>query len=445
VSFPRYPRYKSSGVQWLGQVPADWDVRPLRKLAVLTTGVTPPTEDPGNYCEDGPFPWVRPEDLDESGAPTLSSKRLTEKGWAHTRRVPAGSSLICCIGTIGKVGFVAEDVSTNQQITAATFARCARYFHFALRAGKAALEIEATGNVLRILNCERLGRIELPAPPEREADRIAAFLDRETAKIDALLAEQRRLIGLLKEKRRAVTSRVIAKGLSPPARWKPSGVEWLGEVPAHWQIGRCGYYAAIVPGFLFQSARFTKDERETKLLRGINVGVSRIKWDETVYWRRSQGDGLDAYELKGGELVMGMDRPWIGEGVRVAKVEPRDLPCLLLQRVAALKAGPLLDSDYLLHLLSSEMFVAHFSPATTGISVPHISTDQIADFVIPLPPLAEQRQIVEYLAGEHGKLDALTAESQHAVDLLQERRAALISAAVTGQIDVRHLGVGPPA
>ncbi len=184
MSFPRYPKYKPSGVEWLGDVPEHWEARPLKKLAGLKTGITPPSDDLENYSEDGDFQWVRPEDLDESGAPTTASKFLSEKGWSQIRPISAGASLICCIGTIGKVGFTTADVSTNQQITAASFHCSPRYFYFALTAGRITLEVESTGNVLRILNTKRLGKIAFPSPPEAEANLIAAFLDRETAKID---------------------------------------------------------------------------------------------------------------------------------------------------------------------------------------------------------------------------------------------------------------------
>jgi len=151
------------------------------------------------------------------------------------------------------------------------------------------------------------------------------------------------------------------------------------------------------------------------------------------------GDGLDVYEMRAGDVVIGMDRPVISAGVRVAKVKERDLPCLLLQRVASLKTMERLNSGYLLELLSSEMFSAHFSPETTGVSVPHISPEQIYNFIIPVPPASEQATIIDFIASERAEVDALIASASRAIDLLQERRTALISAAVTGKIDVRGL------
>jgi type I restriction enzyme S subunit len=230
----------------------------------------------------------------------------------------------------------------------------------------------------------------------------------------------------------------VTKGLNPNAMMKDSGVEWLGEVPEHWVVSKCGFYSSILSGFAFPSFGFSGDENETKLLRGINVGVGVLKWSETIYWKRTFGDGLDLYEMQDGDLVIGMDRPLISEGVRVAKVTENDLPCLLLQRVASIKTSNKLNSDFLYRYLSSGMFVAHFLPETTGVSVPHISPDQINSFTIAIPPIKEQLDIIKYINSNTKRFEKLISDAEYASDLLQERRTALISAAVTGKIDVRN-------
>jgi type I restriction enzyme S subunit len=219
------------------------------------------------------------------------------------------------------------------------------------------------------------------------------------------------------------------------AHYKDSGVEWLGEVPAHWDVTKAGRYFSILSGFAFPSSEFTLDESNTRLLRGINVGVSKIRWDETVYWRRFSGDDLDSFELACGDVVIGMDRPYINEGMRVARISDADLPCLLLQRVAAIRAFGKLSDDYIFLLLSSTMFLDHFSPETTGVSVPHISPSQISGFIIPIPPLAEQKEIFKWTQNETTKLDALITEQRTLIDLLKEKRQAVISHAVTKGLD----------
>lgn len=199
---------KVSGAVWLGEVPAHWQVKALKHLAKLVTGMTPPTEQQDNYSSQG-MPWIRPEDLDEKGGASGATKFLSTQGQVFSRPVKAGSTLICCIGTIGKAGIVHQTVSTNQQITAAMFRGDGRFFYFATCAARKQLETSATGNVLKILNTERLGEIRFPEPPFAEQTSIAGFLDIETAKIDLLTAEAERGIGLLAERRSALISAAV--------------------------------------------------------------------------------------------------------------------------------------------------------------------------------------------------------------------------------------------
>lgn len=134
-----------------------------------------------------------------------------------------------------------------------------------------------------------------------------------------------------------------------------------------------------------------------------------------------------------------MDRPLISEGMRVAVIQYCDLPCLLLQRVACIRQNGDFEMNYFKHALSSELFVHHFHPETTGVSVPHISPDQICSFIVPVPPVTEQKSIAIHIDQETAKIDSLITEAERAIDLLKEHRSALISAAVTGKVDVRGL------
>ena len=417
MSFPRYPKYKDSGVEWLGEVPEHWDVVQFKQFVDIQNGSD------------------HKQVETEEGYPVIGSGGVF--AYASDYLYDGESVLLGRKGTIDKPlhvtgRFWTVDTMYWTKICSGTFGRFAYYSALTIP-----FSYYSTNTALPSMTKGNLSSHLVARPSVAEQAHIAAFLDRETAKIDELVAEQRRLMELLKEKRQAVISHAVTRGLNPATPLKPSGIEWLGEVPEHWRVGKCGFYMSILSGFAFPSSGFSEDESDTKLLRGINVGVSRLKWDETVRWRRLPDDGLDVYEMRAGDLVIGMDRPLIGEGMRVAKVKESDLPCLLLQRVASLKPGPHLNADFLLALLSSEMFVAHFAPETTGVSVPHISPEQIYNFAIPLPPVNEQALIVGFVETEKAKLDTLTAEAQRAIDLLQERRTALISAAVTGQIDVR--------
>ena len=448
MSFPRYPEYKDSGVEWLGEVPGHWTVTPLKYVARFRSGGTP-SKDRHAYWE-GSIPWASSKDMkSEALSETIDhiTELAIEEGAAAL--LPAGTVVVVVRGMIlaraFPVALTEAEISINQDLKAleATGNVLAAFLAWYLRgtSDESLRRLDEAAHGTKALRMEAWASLPVSFPDIEEQVQIAAFLDRETAKIDALVAEQQNLIALLKENRQALISHAVTKGLDPDVPMKDSGVAWLGEVPAHWSVGKTGYYLAIVAGFAFSSAEFALEQSDARLLRGVNVGVGRIKWEEVVYWKRVVGDGLEPYELKVDDLVIGLDRPLITEGVRIARISEADLPCLLLQRVAALHPRPSMHSAYIYYLLASDMFVAHFAPETTGVSVPHISPDQIGQFVIPIPPLPEQAEITAQIISESEKIEVLMCEAKASIELLQERRTALISAAVTGKIDVRRLAV----
>lgn len=419
MSLKGYGEYKDSGVPWIGHVPAHWAIAGLKRMLDIQNGM--------DY-----------KDVEQSeGFPVIGSGG--QFAFASDFLYDGESVLLGRKGTIDNPLYVngkfwTVDTMYWSKVLPGTNGRFAYY---------AALTIPfnyySTNTALPSMTKSALSAHLIARPPMEEQTAIAAFLDRETAKIDALIAEQEELIALLAEKRQATISHVVTRGLNPNAQTKDSGVVWLGEVPAHWKVGKAGYYLSVLPGYAFPSAGFSLDEDNVRLLRGINVGVGELKWDDIVYWPRTETDGLDAFELQEGDVVIGMDRPLISKGMRVALVRPGDLPCLLLQRVAKVQPGAQVEGGFVMWLLSSRAFEAHFTPETTGVSVPHISGEQISSFVMPVPPLVEQQDICDFLEAELAKLDALNHESETAIALLRERRSALIAAAVTGQVDVRGL------
>lgn len=453
MSFKPYPKYKESGVEWLGRVPEHWTVMPIRLAARLESGHTPSRNHP-EYWENCTIPWFTLADVWQireglTDVVTETKEKVSELGVANSaaRVLPAGTVMLSRTASVGFSAIMGVDMATTQD-----FANwvCGpdvvpRFLLQAFRAMGSEFRRLMMGSTHNTIYMPDIASFRFVLPPPAEQSAVVSFIDHETAKIDALIAEQQRLIELLQEKRQAVISHAVTKGLNPDAPMKDSGIEWLGEVPEHWKIGRCRFYVDMLSGFAFPSQGFSEDEGDWRLLRGINVGVGAIRWEETVYWKREPNDGLDCYEMRHGDLVIGMDRPLISEGMRVARLSENDVPSLLLQRVVRLAPLPTIDAEYLQHLLGSEMFVAHFSPETTGVSVPHISPDQIAAFVIPVPPISEQKAIVSQIGKAIVKLANLVREAQLSVTLLQERRSALISAAVTGEIDVRSFAGGSEA
>lgn len=419
MSAPSYDSYGESGVRHIGDLPTHWSLVALKRVATFTYG-------------DALAADVRGEG---------DIKVFGSNGPVGTHSAPNTSAPVVFVGRKGSCGALTWSdtagfaIDTVYYVDRSCCRADLRWLYWTLHT--LGLEHSSQDTGVPGLSREVAHGSPVPLPPPAEQAAIAAFLDRETGKIDALVEAQTRLIELLKEKRQAVISHAVTKGLDPAAPMKDSGVEWLGQVPAHWEVAPLKRYLELLSGYAFPSAGFSYDAADIRLLRGANIGVARIRWDDVVYW--PSREALEQFSMRPGDIVLGMDRPWIADGLRIAQLSDEDAPCLLLQRVAALRPNDALRPNHLLKLLMSEAFYHHCAPDMTGVSVPHISPTQVGDFVVAIPPPAEQRDIELAVKTRTDKLAALMAEAEVTIALLQERRAALISAAVTGKIDVRGL------
>lgn len=446
MSFQRYESYRESAFEWRGAIPSHWSETRLRFVAAIN----PSKSEVADLPDETEVSFLPMEAIGEDGSLELSRTRNlgeVRNGYSYFADGDVVFAKVTpCLengkgafieGLLGGRGFGTTELTVlrSRDHDAGRFL----WWFTASRAfrGIAEGEMVGAGGLKRVPE-GFVANFPLAWPPAAERRTIVNFLDRETAKIDALVEAQRRLIELLKEKRQAVISHAVTKGLDPTAPMRESGIEWLGEVPAHWAVAPLKRFLSVLSGYAFPSTGFSPDAADTRLLRGVNVGVGEVRWEDVVYWQRGVADGLDQWELRTGDIVLGMDRPWIADGLRIAKVSSEDLPSLLLQRVAALRPGEALLPDYLPYLLRGDAFHHHCIPQMTGVSVPHISPTQIGEFMVALPPAEEQAFILKRLDGELMASTRLMEAAELAISLLQERRAALISAAVTGKIDVRQ-------
>lgn len=288
------------------------------------------------------------------------------------------------------------------------------------------------------VNESDLRTISLKIPPFEEQRAIADYLDRETARIDTLIDEQQRLIELLRERRKAVVEQAVFSGLES-AQMSNNAEPWLPSTPSHWQVVQLGLVSDTLAGYAFSSDGFSEDEGHVRLLRGVNIKPGRIDWNEAIYWEQKSAPVPNEFLLEIGDLAFGMDRPFVGGGVRIAALSGEDLPALLVQRVMRIRPHPNATPGYIRYVISTDSFFRYLAPLFTGISVPHVSEWQVRKFKLPLPPLDEQRRIVLHLSGQTAKIDTLIAEAERFIELSRDRRSALITAAVTGQIDVREV------
>lgn len=445
MSFPRYPEYKDSGVEWLGEVPAHWGVdRIKRSISSCRNGIW------GDEAQgdENDIPCIRVADFDRSNltvsllSPTI--RNVTQKERAG-RLVEAGNLLLekSGGGESQPVGCVVLYIDTQEAVCSNFVARMElasgmspsfwRYVHAAAYAVRL-----TTGSINQTSGIQNLDqdryfneRAAFPSPSEQKS--IAAFLDHETAKIDALVAEQEKLIALLQEKRQAVISHAVTKGLNPAAPMKDSGIEWLGEVPAHWGVSALSYLAKSI------NTGSTPDRGEPRYWSGAIpwVKTGEIAWEpiaEAEEFITDQALAETAAKIaEPGTLMMAM----YGQGVTRGRVAVLSISASYNQACAAISFGERISVEYARYFfMAAYQFIREDGNETSQMN---LSSGIIAKIKLPVPPRSEQADVVTFLNAETIRLDALFGEATCAINLLKERRSALISAAVTGKIDVRGL------
>lgn len=442
MSFPKYPEYKDSGVEWLGEVPAHWGIVQTKRLFQIVGGSTPKSDNDSYW--DGDIVWITPADLSQLRSFEIldSARRITADGLAScgTTMIPKGSIVLSTRAPIGSLGISDVELCTNQgcKCLIAVNELDSRFYAHMFSIASTQLNIRGKGTTFLELSGDALAAFELVYPPHQEQSAIAAFLDRETAKIDALVTEQEKLIELLKEKRQAVISHAVTKGLDPNVPMKDSGVEWLGEVPEHWAVHKLGHKCLLQGGYAFASESFCSDG--TPIVRMNNLSRGSLNLEEAVCIPADCS--IDKVSLNNGDLIWGMSGS-IGDTGSLgnfARVRQKDIPCQLNQRVGRfLPKDSGVSIDFLEWLIQSKYFYEQILLLVTGTAQFNVSSNQVESCIVSLPPQDEQYEIVLHLAAEVKRLEDLQAEAQRAIDLLKERRSALISAAVTGKIDVRGL------
>ena len=448
MSFPRYPKYKASGVEWLGDVPEHWELDPLKSVSQLFGRIG--------------FRGYTTGDIvgQDEGAITLSPSNMTALGmvlddctfisWEKYHESPEimirphDVLMVKTGSTLGKVAYVPDsdrEMTVNPQIVVFKNIACSpRYLFYFLSTPyiQASVEVKNAGSSIPTITQQSIGNFPITIPPASEQSKIASFLDRETSKIDGLVGEQRRLIELLKEKRQAVISHAVTKGLNPHAPLKPSGIEWLGDVPEHWMVlplhrvvqeRRRITYGIVQPGEPDPTGRFMVRGQDYSTGWSNPDSIFRVSDAIEVPYQRAR--------LRSGDLVITI----VGAGVGNIAVVPDWLDgANITQTTARIAVDPRkANPEFVAGVLQGPIGKRSVELYAKGAAQPGLNLEHVRIFPVTVPPIDEQRQIAAFIHRETSRLDALTAEAERGIELLQERRTALISAAVTGQIDVRGL------
>ncbi|OAH97385.1 type I restriction endonuclease subunit S [Methylomonas methanica] len=433
--YKAYPEYKESGIEWLGNIPKHWSVSKIKYITTFQVGWTPPTKEDANF--DGENLWANISDLRERVIHDTNKKISDHAAKVASMDItPKGSLLYSFKLSVGTVSFAGKDMYTNEAI--ASFLKESKlplaYLYYVLP--KFVIE-NASTNIYgaRILNQELICNAHLLAPTVDEAQQIANFLDHETAKIDTLIEKQQQLIQLLKEKRQAVISHAVTKGLNPDAPMRDSGVEWLGEVPEHWTVCRLKQviksgssisYGIVQPGDPLDEG--------VPFVQTTNISQGNFDLDQLQKTTEQIARAYPRSRLEGGEVILG-----IRASIGAAYVVPESLRGVNLSRgVARIVLTPNVSSHYLVLYFGSGAVERYWGLSKQGSTFSEVSIETVREITITIPPVDEQEIICNITKNKLDKIDKIIEKSLEQTSFFEERRSALISAAVTGKIDVRN-------
>ncbi len=452
MKFPAYPNYKSTGVEWLSEIPVHWELIRLRFLLL----------DGAEGIKIGPFGSQLTSDmLVEIGYKVYGQENviagdfdkgqryITDKKFSEMSvyEISPNDLLVTMMGTAGRCKVVPEAISAgvmDSHLLRMRFGRKADPKFVELLIDKSIyvshqVRLNGKGSIMHGLNSSIIKELLVALPSADEQASILSFLDHETARIDALIEEQQRLIELLKEKRQAVISHAVTKGLDPTVPMKDSGVEWLGEVPAHWALVPFGLAFEYQEGPGIMAVDFRDEgvplvrisgvQGRWVTLEGCNyLEPSKVK-EKWAHFRLDKGDLIIS-----GSASMGL----------VSEVGEDAAGAVAYTGLIRLKPRANISiRDFIRSVVGSYQFHAQIDLLKAGSTIQHFGPTHLSQMKVVLPPVNEQAQIAAYVDTISVQFDELLGEAENTNALLQERRSALISAAVTGKIDVR--GWQPPA
>ncbi|WP_411687631.1 restriction endonuclease subunit S [Acinetobacter indicus] len=429
AKYQKYAEYKDSGVNELDVIPLHWDLSKVKYLASYLNGYA---FKPDHWAEFG-VPIIRIQNLSNHNAEI----NRTEFCPLERYKVKAGDILISWSATLDVYIWNREDAWLNQHIFKVSINKKyidSQFFYWTAKWFMGELNESSHGSTMQHLTADKFGSFNVPLPKIGEQKQIANFLDHETAKIDSLIAKQEKLIELLKEKRQAVISHAVTKGLNPDVTMKDSGVEWLGQVPEHWATTKLKYVVKQIVDAEHKTAPYF-DDGQYLVCRTTNVRDGKLRLEGGKYTNhQTYNEWTQRATPEVGDILFTREAP-AGE----ACVYEGNIPLCLGQRMVLFKLNKeVILPEFLLYSLYSGLADDFIKQLSQGSTVTHFNMADIQNIPLFELPKDEQKQIVRYLRNKLNEFQNLEDKAHKAIQLMQERRTALISSAVTGKINVSN-------
>jgi type I restriction enzyme S subunit len=427
----RYEKYKSSGVEWIGEIPEHWYSLRIKRLTNVKRGASPrPIDDPKYFDDNGEFAWVRIADVTASERYLeLTTQRLSELGSSLSVKRYPGDFLLSIAGTVGKPiitkikccihdGFVwFPNLKTNPE-----------YLYYIFSTGLPYQGLGKWGTQLN-LNTDTVGDIFIPLPQKEETENIVGYLDNKTAQIDKLIANKQRLIELLKEERTAIINQAVTKGINPKVKLKPRGIEWLGDIPEHWEVKKLKYLASRIGDGIHSTPNYVNCS-DIYFINGNNLSQGNIIITESTRSIDENEYEKLKIDFKIGTILLSINGT-IGN-LAVYKNER----VVLGKSAAYIEFDGEMINNFAYYFLQSSFIKDYFETSLSGTTIKNLSLYTLRNTRMLVPPREEQAAVACHIETETQKADNTISKIEKEIELLQEYRTALISEVVTGKIKV---------
>lgn len=426
----KYDNYKNSGLEWLGEIPEHWEVKKLKYLSEIKTGYTPLTSNSNNFSENGTV-WVKPDNLNGFYEIFDSKEKISLKGVKEQNIIKRGSVLVCSIGTIGKFGIAGVDLLTNQQINSITFNKLIlnNYGKYLISNCESEFIKWSNGNVVSILNTSSQKNIYFLLPPIQEQTAIANFLDDKTTKIEQAIAIKQKQIELLKERRQILIHKAVTRGLNDSVKFKDSGVEWIGEIPEHWEVKRLKDICSINLNSLPENTNINLEFKYVDIGSvSLENGINNIE-EYTFKNAPSRARRI----AKKGDTIISTVRTYLKAIDFIDEVKST---YVYSTGFAVLHPKEFIYPEFLGNFVRSDAFTEQVTVNSKGMSYPAINSTDIGRLVVVHCGFEEQKQIVEFIETAATKIATAISLKEQEIEKLKEYKMSLIDGVVTGKVRV---------
>jgi type I restriction enzyme S subunit len=437
----KYDSYKDSGIEWIGEIPIHWEYTPVKYFAEIVNGSTPSSSEESYW--KGEINWVTTDDLGKLDQKYIYNTRrtITETGYKScgTTIAPKGSVVISTRAPIGHLGILKVNACTNQGCKTLIPKNInSEFLHYYLGIGRNELEALGQGSTFKELPTSALKGFKIIAPPISEQTIIANYLDQKTAQIDNLITKKESLIQLLEEERVALINQAVTKGLDLNVPMKDSGIEWLGEMPEHWEVKSFRFCIKILTDYTANGSFASLAENVTYYDRGysrlVRLTDLRVNLEnEGLYVDEQAHNFLKKSELFGGELLIANVGAYAGLVKQMPIKEGKHTlgPNMFLLRLNQ-------NTEFFIHQLNSPFCSEQLKIMAVSSAQPKLNKDNIRQLKVVSPPLEEQNDISIFITDETKKVQLTIDSAYKAIELLKEYKTALISEVVTGKVDIRN-------